>query len=210
MSILFFLYVFGYLLRSKRRREEKRRLRKLNKWRAANMAANSNRPSPSSEQENGSVVNDGNSSCRSRSASVVCLENETVGSAPSPLNRFVNSIKSQRRRFSRTDLSLSSGSSVGDLNSDSKSVVSQNPSHHSQLQQHRSLQWTPSSVGFSLGDDSLPSEAVSYAMNSDNVIGSNARAIPSPRIKTKKMKVSDNEHSHGSFFLRAGAVGPSL
>ena len=55
--------------------------------------------------------------------------------------------------------------------------------------------------------DESPSDAVSYAMNSDNVI---ANSTISGRSKIKKMKVSDNEHSHGSFFLRAGAVGPYL
>ncbi|KAK4005860.1 hypothetical protein OUZ56_010983 [Daphnia magna] len=38
ISIVLFLYVFGYLLRSKRRREEKKRLRKLSRWRESNMA----------------------------------------------------------------------------------------------------------------------------------------------------------------------------
>ena len=169
VSILFFLYVFGYLLRSKRRREEKRRLRKLNK------------PPIVTAPKQESVIKDG---LRSRSTSVVCLENE-LGSNRSPLNRFVSSIRNQERR--RLSLAL-------------PGTDASPPPHHPPLQ------WSPSSVSFSLMDES-PSDAVSYAMNSDNVIASSTN---SGRSKIKKMKVSDNDHSHGSFFLRAGAVGPYL
>ena len=51
-----------------------------------------------------------------------------------------------------------------------------------------------SSVTFNL-NDGPQDDAVSYSMS-----GRRMR-------KFKKMKVSDNDHSHGSFFLRAGAVG---
>ena len=30
---------------------------------------------------------------------------------------------------------------------------------------------------------------------------------PTPPPKPRKTKISDNEHSHGSFFLRVGAIG---
>ncbi len=190
MSILFFLYVFGYLLRSKRKKKEKRRLRKLSKWRESNMANNQ-----SSEDESGSYNR------VSHNASI-SLENE-VSMSPSKtsFNRFINSINGYRRRFSRSD-------SATDMREESSRSVSQNP-----LPQHnKNLEWTANSAANFNTVDESPSEAShqshTFTLKSDdNVTGtgdvSNGR-------KTKKMKVSDNEHSHGSFFLRVGAVGQYL
>lgn len=188
MSILFFLYVFGYLLRSKRKKKEKKRLRKLSKWRESNMANNQ-----SSEDESG---------CYNRVShnASISLENE-VSMSPSKtsFNRFISSINGYRRRFSRSN-------SATDVREESSRSVSQNP-----LPQHnKNLEWTANSApnNFNTVDES-PSETShqsrSFTLKSDdNVTGtgdvSNGR-------KTKKMKVSDNEHSHGSFFLRVGAVG---
>jgi Otopetrin len=212
VSILFFLYVFGYLLRSKRRREQKKRLRKLNKLRRTQVSGGSSGHSQSSHHDHEKDVGLNGSYRSSRSASVA-VETEAMAST-STLNRFITGIRSQRRRFSRAgpdgvnNLALE----IATDGSESASKAGHRPPGSSS----KNLQWTPSSVGFNLVDES-PSEIVSYAMNSDNVV------IPSGEItgrghggggggnsKIKKLKVSDNEHSHGSFFLRAGAVAFGL
>lgn len=172
MSILFFLYVFGYLLRSKRRKELKRRQRKMSKWRAAAAATLGT----------------------AKSDTAVAVEDEGVVTATP--NRFLSSLKnSSRRRISATQIN--------------------NNNNESPEPQHKPLQWTPSSVSLNVVDEST----ISYAMSSANVIapsggnGSSSNAIRrgnAPGSKYRKMKVSDNEHSHGSFFLRAGAVGMSF
>lgn len=157
----------------------------------------------------------------SRSASIA-METEAIAST-STLNRFITGIRSQRRRFSRTgdgvnNLALEIGNENSNSLSNHESFKSPNLPGPS-----KNLQWTPSTVGFNLVDES-PSEIVSYAMNSDNVViassetgrsgihhhhsGSSMNGTSSSKIK--KLKVSDNEHSHGSFFLRAGAVAFGL
>ncbi|KAI9561301.1 hypothetical protein GHT06_012257 [Daphnia sinensis] len=213
VSILFFLYVFGYLLRSKRRKEEKRRLRKLSKLRRAQMATNAS----SAEHEK-----DRQGSYRSNRSASIAMETEAIAST-STLNRFITGIRSQRRRFSRT------GDGVSNLALEIGNETSNSLGNHDSFKSpnlpgpSKNLQWTPSSVGFNLVDES-PSEIVSYAMNSDNVViansetgrnsihhhhsGSSMNGTSSGKIK--KLKVSDNEHSHGSFFLRAGAVAFGL
>lgn len=150
----------------------------MSRWRESNMSTTSR----STEMETASY--------RSRNASI-SMENEVV-TAPSALNRFIDSIRGQRRRFSRTD-------SASEIDDASLAKVSQNP------HPNKAFQWMPSAVSFSLVDESPSSDAISYAMNSSNVI-SNPGSNGAHR-KGKKLKVSDNEHSHGSFFLRVGAVG---
>jgi hypothetical protein len=220
VSILFFLYVFGYLLRSKRRREQKKRLRKLNKLRRTQMSSGGG-PGPSGHQDHETDIGISGSSYRSNRSASVAMESETMAST-STLNRFITGIRSQRRRFSRAgpdgvnNLALEIGTDGGGIESPSSSKPAGHHHHPSSSgsgsSSSKNLQWTPSSVGFNLVDES-PSEIVSYAMNSDNVV------IPSGEItgtrthgggKIKKLKVSNNEHSHGSFFLRAGAVAFGL
>lgn len=180
MSIVFFLYVFGYLLRSRRRKELKRRQRKISRWRTL----------PPSKSE------DGLSSSPNGSISVRVDADSEAPSTPTPsINRLLNSsIHGQRRR------SIASSTSSSDLSNYTPLPPSPLVTGGSQSSNgHRGLQWTPSSLSFNLVEESS-SEAVSYAMNSANVVVSSSGRV-------KKMKVSDNEHSHGSFFLRAGAVG---
>lgn len=183
MSILFFLYVFGYLLRSKRRKELKRRQRKISRWRTL----------PPSKNE------DGLSSSPSGSISVRMDgdgDPPTAPATPAPLNRILNSsIHGQRRRSIATSASLNDLSNYAPL-PPSPLVTGGSQSSNG----HRGLQWTPSALSLNLVEETS-SDAVSYAMNSANVV------VSSGSGKVKKMKVSDNEHSHGSFFLRAGAVG---
>jgi hypothetical protein len=159
-----------------------------------------------------------------RSSASIAMETEAIAST-STLNRFITGIRSQRRRFSRTgdgvnNLALEIGNENGSNLGNHESFKSPNLPGPS-----KNLQWTPSTVGFNLVDES-PSEIVSYAMNSDNVViassetgrnsihhhhhnsGSSVNGTSSGKIK--KLKVSDNEHSHGSFFLRAGAVAFGL
>ncbi len=124
----------------------------------------------------------------SASTSVVMdLDDDGVVVTPSAHNnRFISSFKNSfsRRRVSRD---LSGTATPSD---------------------HKGLQWTPSSLTLNVVDES----AVSYAMSGANIIRG-GRSVTMNRhptggvIKNRKMKVSDNEHSHGSFFLRAGAVG---
>lgn len=187
MSILFFLYVFGYLLRSKRRKELKKRQKNLNKWRTANRAA----------------------AAPARSASVsVGIGDNDDGETRSASRRFINSIRNYRRRFSgQVDESA--------VTTDEPSPPQ--PNHQQQPDNSQALlTWTPSSSSLSLnlGDgDSISASAVSFAMNGANVIdrsGTGRSDSVKSTGKSKKMKVTDNEHSHGSFFLRAGAVGESL
>ena len=171
MSIVFFLYVFGYLLRSKRRKELKRKQRKANKMRAAAAAAAA--AASAAAQHQPSVVDlqesqvNGGSTC-------VQMEDDAAMVVTAKPSRFISSFKNSRRRISRTD----SG------------------------QQHQQLNWTPSSLSLNVVDES----AVSYAMSGANVLA-RAPSTAGGGVKHRKMKVSDNEHSHGSFFLRAGAVG---
>ena len=207
VSILFFLYVFGYLLRTKRRKEEKKRLRKLNKLRRTQMSAGS-----SSVDHEKDI---GNSSYRTNRSASIAMETEAMAST-STLNRFITGIRSQRRRFSRAAAGPMDGINNLALEIDSnESSKSPPPPHHHHLPgSSKNLQWTPSSVGFNLVDES-PSEIVSYAMNSDNVVIPNCETghvtnHSGSGNKIKKLKVSDNEHSHGSFFLRAGAVAFGL
>lgn len=157
------------------------------------------------------------SSYRSSRSASIAMETEAMAANTTSLNRFITGIRSQRRRFSRTgdgvnNLALEIGNENSNL-SNHESFKSPNlpgPSKH--------LQWTPSTVGFNLVDES-PSEIVSYAMNSDNVVIANSETGRnsshhhgggSSSSKIKKLKVSNNEHSHGSFFLRAGAVAFGL
>jgi hypothetical protein len=205
VSILFFLYVFGYLLRTKRRKEEKKRLRKLNKLRRTQMSAGSS--SVDHEKDIGN-----SSSYRTNRSASIAMETEAMAST-STLNRFITGIRSQRRRFSRAAAAPIDGINNLALEIDNESSKSP-PPHHNLPGSSKNLQWTPSSVGFNLVDES-PSEIVSYAMNSDNVVIPNCETgrvtnHSSGSNKIKKLKVSDNEHSHGSFFLRAGAVAFGL
>ncbi len=173
LSILFFLYVFGYLLRSKRRREEKKRLRKLSRSRRL-----SNMTNPHSSEEESDFDR------RISHNASVSMENE-IFPAESPVDRFmVGNADVQRRKGSGTE---SASDTKGEFSKSEKSNKSQ----------EKSLKkWSSrSSVTFNLGED-LPGDVVSYSMMGDN----------KPR-QIKKMKVSDNDHSHGSFFLRVGAVG---
>ncbi len=126
---------------------------------------------------------DDNKSRASDNASV-SVENE-VYAEKSSVGRFtISNTDGQRRRFSRT-------------NSEVKGELSKSS-------QEKGLQWTTSSVKFNLAEEtSTPSEIVSYSLMDE---GKGA----TKRVKTKKMKVSDNDHSHGSFFLRVGAVGQSF
>ncbi|XP_057371829.1 uncharacterized protein LOC130692779 [Daphnia carinata] len=191
VSIVFFLYVFGYLLRSKRRREEKKRLRKLSRWRESNMA----NPTTTTEDETSDY-----DAVRNPDSSI-SVENEIV-SAPTPLRRFFNQFSAERsgerRRFSRTD--------PVDMDDSSKGV-SQNP-HPSSRKSSATKQWMPQNFGLSVGDS--PNEIVSYStMNSNSDIVTNTSGAANGR-KARKTKVSDNEHSHGSLFLRAGAVAFGL
>ncbi len=170
-SIVFFIYVFGYLLQSKRKREEKKRLRKLSKSRKLSHMTSYQ----SSEDES-----DGNKNQVSPNA-VVSIENEYVDSS---VGRFiVSKTEGQRRRLSRTN---------SEIKGESANFASQNLTP---LQEKQSLQCK-----------TTPSEIVSYSLTDDR--NDNTSATNSSR-KSKKMKVSDNEHSHGSFFLRVGAVGQS-
>lgn len=167
ISILFFLYVFGYLLQSKRKREEKKRLRKLSKSRRLSSLSNQY-----------SEVGQHNSVSPNASISV---ENEASTTELSVGRFIVSNTDGQRRRFSRTDSEVK----ADDI---SKSM------------QAKGLEWTPSAVTFNLTNNT-PSEIVSYSLMDDE--GNEA----AKQVKTKKLKVSDNDHSHGSFFLRVGAVG---
>ena len=183
MSILFFLYVFGYLLRTKRKRKEKR-LRKLSKWRESNMTNNH----PTSEEESGS-----HDRISHKNASV-SVENETVNMSPTreKSNPFVTNAAGHRRRFSRSDF----------IQEESSKYANQKPHpQHSKINQWPSN----SSVNYIHSVDESPSDASksrTFSASRSDV----TRAGPNgPKIA--KMKVSDNEHSHGSFFLRVGAVG---
>jgi hypothetical protein len=65
---------------------------------------------------------------------------------------------------------------------------------------------------FNLGGGGTPAgEMVSYCTmtsNNSDIVTSQSAAVNGR--KAKKTKVSDNEHSHGSLFLRAGAVAFGL
>ena len=178
-SIVFFVYVFGYLLKSKKKKEEKKRLRRLSR---------SRRISSMTSYESSEDYSDETQVSRNASVS---MENEY---AASPVGRFiVTNTEGQRRRFSRTDSQIKEGSSKS---------YSQN---QNSLQEKE--QWASSSVKFNVADKTPceKQDVVSYSlMNQRN----DANSATSGR-KSKKMKVSDNEHSHGSFFLRVGAVGRS-
>ena len=70
-----------------------------------------------------------------------------------------------------------------------------------------------STISISVDDNDSPGGLRSFLHRSASTFGFNL-ADESPvtdqqhvDAKWKKMKVSENEHSHGSFFLRAGAVG---
>ena len=178
-SIVFFVYVFGYLLKSKKKKEEKKRLRRLSR---------SRRISSMTSYESSEDYSDETQVSRNASVS---MENEY---ATSPVGRFiVTNTEGQRRRFSRTDSQIKEGSSKS---------YSQN---QNSLQEKE--QWASSSVKFNVADKTPceKQDVVSYSlMNQRN----DANSATSGR-KSKKTKVSDNEHSHGSFFLRVGAVGRS-
>lgn len=202
VSIIFFLYVFGYLLRSKKRIQEKKRLRKLSRMQRGTSVMSLS----ASTVNNDDQTDMSSGTFKFRHPSSLSLENEMMAPSsghPSSLNRFMDSIRGsqgpqghQRRRFSRTDSNTST------------TVISQNPQHP-----NKQFQWTPSSVSFSLVDESPTSSesAIAYAMNADSIIGDQQTGNHgNQHNKIKKMKVSDNEHSHGSFFLRAGAVGKSF
>lgn len=141
VSIGFFLYVFGYLLRTQRRREQKKKLRHQKK-RAGNDKSQEPQPRPP----------------LAKSVSVA-IENEMASEA------FRHQWPFQRRA------------------SREAAMIAWSPLNHS--------------ASASTSSITVEESAVSYAMDGSNVIAP----------KCKKMKVSGNEHSHGSFFLRAGAVG---
>ncbi len=124
----------------------------------------------------------------------ISMENEY---AEASVGRFVvSNSDSQRRRFSRTDL-------AAEIKGEPFKSVSENPLPSKK----KSLQWTPS-VKYNSIEDSPASDAMSYSVS---MTSDRNNVTASSRInKSKKMKVSDNEHSHGSFFLRAGAVGQFL
>ncbi len=108
------------------------------------------------------------------------MENEAFNTELSVGRFIVSNADGQRRRFSRTDSEVK-----GDLSKSS---------------QEKGLDGTSSAVKFNLTDNTQ-SEIVSYSLMDDE--GNEA----TKQVKTKKLKVSDNDHSHGSFFLRVGAVG---
>lgn len=192
VSIVFFLYVFGYLLRSKRRREERKRLRKLSRWRESNMANPTNTTTADDETSDyDSVQVDSRGAAMSGSA--MSVENEIVSAPPSHLRRFFNNFSGERRRFSRSD----------PAETEDKGGVSQNPLPASR-KTSASRQWTMSQ-NFGLGGES-PAEMVSYSTMTNSSDITTHNAATNGRGKAKKTKVSDNEHSHGSLFLRAGAV----
>jgi hypothetical protein len=129
------------------------------------------------------------------SGSALSVENEIV-TAPSHLRRFFNNFSGERRRFSRSDPAEAEDKGV-----------SQNPLPASR-KTSGTKQW---SQNFGLGGgESGPGEIVSYCTmtNSSDITTHNAAV--NGRGKAKKTKVSDNEHSHGSLFLRAGAVAFGL
>lgn len=128
-------------------------------------------------------------------ASSMSVENEIV-SAPTPLRRFFNHFSGERRRFSRTDPVELDDSSKG---------VSQNP--HPSRKSSNTKQWMPQN--FSLGGGDSPNEIVSYSTMNSNSDVTNKSGVVNGR-KARKTKVSDSEHSHGSLFLRAGAVAFGL
>ena len=169
-SILFFLYVFGYLLRSKRKREEKKRLRKLSKARRiSNMT--SYHSSEDSDGYKRQSTNEMNAS--------ISMENEYAD-----VSHFATSNADSRlRKISKAD--LADGIKEGPI---SEKHVHPTPK--------KSLQWAPSVKLNSVDELPIPTH-----MDGGNI------SITSSRKSCKKMKVSDNEHSHGSFFLRVGAVG---
>ena len=65
------------------------------------------------------------------------------------------------------------------------------------------VMWTPAAFDSQSLDDGRHKSSVSFNRGTR----SHQLTVDPMRRKTKKMKVSENEHSHGSFFLRAGAVG---
>ncbi len=180
-SIAFFTYVFCYLLQSTKKREDQNHKGTFRKSRRlSNMAS-----CPSSEESDGSK---NNNTVRYNTA----MSTETEY-ADSSVGRFiVSGTESQRRRFSRTDSEI--------INAETSKSAGQN---QNLLQEKEGIQWTSPSVKFDLADKPT-SETLSYVLGKRN---STTSTISSIRRKSRKMKVSDNEHSHGSFFLRAGAVG---
>ena len=132
VSILFFLYVFGYLLRHKRRKALKDKQRKISRWRRQ----------------------------RGIAASSATIDIDTV--------------------------------KVGMDTTGTDDIVAPND-----------VMWTPAAFDSQSLDDGRHKNNVSFNRGTR----SHPLTVDPMRRKTKKMKVSENEHSHGSFFLRAGAVG---
>lgn len=246
MSIVFFLYVFGYLLRSKQRKEKKKRQKKIAKWqrRADNAAGGGGHYRPRSTT---------NFNLNERTCSVDIDQDgdapsSSSSSSPSFATIFKSSFKnsftssgssSSRRRISRCQSQSTHDPSAGTDHVDGIADQIQPMTH--QLHQSTSttnsnsnvttpkspgggglLQWTPSSLSFNMTTVEEGREmAATGMMNHDQSIisynssthqqyqpmrgraASGGGGSKSPR----KLKVSDNEHSHGSFFLRAGAVG---
>lgn len=130
-SIVFFLYVFGYLLRSKRHKERKNKLRKVFQQQKKHEA----------------------------SVDSVCVGVENEQATVGATGKSCEASPNLQRRCSRD---------AGSAN----------------------ITWNPS------GLDGPKKNTVTHTTSSSSILSS----------KSKKMKVSENEHSHGSLFLRAGAV----
>ena len=132
-------------------------------------------------------------------SSAMSVENEiSASTVPSPMRRFFNNFSGERRRFSRSDPS------------EMMEGVSSNP-HPASRKSSANKQWTMPQ-NFNLGGGGTPAgEMVSYSTmtsNNSDIVTTHSAAMNGR--KAKKTKVSDNEHSHGSLFLRAGAVAFGL
>jgi hypothetical protein len=131
-------------------------------------------------------------------SSAMSVENE-ISTIPSPMRRFFNNFSGERRRFSRSDPS------------EMMESVSSNP-HPASRKSSANKQWTmPQNFNLGGGGTQSAGEMVSYCTmtsNNSDIVTSQSAAVNGR--KAKKTKVSDNEHSHGSLFLRAGAVAFGL